>query len=294
MTGRTWLLAFGCALLLPACGQKANQLPSQLSHIPGDLANSSLALSGVYADGWTGKTAALNLKQPAGDQVLVVRGMVPKVGDSDYSGDVAVSVDNRLIDRHSFRLGDFEIVEPIGGQSGTRRIGLAFSKVQQLPRGDDRVVGARLTFVGFEQAKADADVVRSPGVHLGSGWGQLETFKNQTFRWVNNDAELQITAEKPGDLGISLTVEPGPGVAAGPFLLKVLDSSGRQVASALIGKRETVRLFVPVEAGGANEFHLHVDGGGKMTPGDPRVLNFRVFRMEAAPLTGNNPQRTSS
>ena len=38
-----------------------------------------------------------------------------------------------------------------------------------------------------------------------------------------------------------------------------------------------------LEAGKPAEFRLHVDGGGKSAPNDPRILNFRVFRLEAEP-----------
>jgi hypothetical protein len=116
---------------------------------------------------------------------------------------------------------------------------------------------------------------------LGSGWGVLETFRNEVFRWVENDAQLLLTASKSGDVTLALFVEPGPGVG-GPFLLKILDGSGRQVNAVKVDRRKSVELSLPVEAGKQNEFRLHVDGGGKRTPQDPRVLNFRVFRIETA------------
>jgi hypothetical protein len=115
------------------------------------------------------------------------------------------------------------------------------------------------------------------------GWGGVETFQGETFRWVDNDAQVRVASDKSGDAAISLKVEPGPGVG-GPFLLKVLDPSGRQVASALVNRRETIDLFVPVEAAKTNEFRLHVTGGGRKTPNDPRILNFRVFRIGAEPV----------
>jgi hypothetical protein len=48
-----------------------------------------------------------------------------------------------------------------------------------------------------------------------------------------------------------------------------------------------VKLFVPVEAGKTNEFRLHVDGGGKKAPNDPRVLNFRVFEVKLEDTRGD-------
>jgi hypothetical protein len=66
-------------------------------------------------------------------------------------------------------------------------------------------------------------------------------------------------------------------------VLKVLDATGRQMDAVRVQRRQTVELLLPVEAGKPNEFRLHVDGGGKPAPNDPRILNFRVFRIESAP-----------
>jgi len=92
-----------------------------------------------------------------------------------------------------------------------------------------------------------SDIVRGPGVRLGSGWGTLETFHNETFRWVENDAQIFITSDKPGPIAISLLVEPGPGVGGKAFLLRALDASGRQVEAVLVDGRRATKLFLPVE-----------------------------------------------
>lgn len=279
---RLWVQAGVCMILLISCGEKSVQLPSRLSRFPDDLNNSSLALSGVYRDGWTGKTITLNLRQPAGDQAFSFRGMIPKIGETDFHEDVEVRVDDKLVDRRSVGVGDFQIVAPVAGTSGARRVTVDFSATQQLPGGDNREVATRLSFIGFEPTKGQADIVRGAGTRLGGGWGGVETFQGETFRWVDNDAQVQVTSDKSGDAAMSLLVEPGPGVG-GPFLLKAVDPSGRQIASARVNRRETVELFIPVEAAKTNEFRLHVNGGGKKTPNDPRVLNFRVFQIGAEP-----------
>ena len=113
-----------------------------------------------------------------------------------------------------------------------------------------------------------------------------ETFRGETFRWVENDARILVTTSRPGDATVVLLVEPGPGFGGGAFLLKAFDVSGRQVAAVKVDRRKRVELPVPVEPGKPNDFRLHVDGGGRRTPRDPRILNFRVLQIEAVPPQG--------
>jgi hypothetical protein len=258
-----------------------------LSRFPDELNNSQLEVWGIYQDGWVGETASVKLQQPAGEQALSFRGTVPKIGDADFHTNVELKVNDKGIARQSVGIGDFYIAAPVETGAGERRVTVAFSAAQQLPPGDGRMVGAHVQFIGFVSSKSVAastthDIVRDSKIRLGSGWGVFETFHAETFRWVDNDAQILIASQKAGDMALSLVVEPGPGVG-GKCLLKALDSTGRQVAAAQINRRAPVRLFLPVEAGKTNEFRLHVDGGGKKTPNDPRILNFRVFQVEAGP-----------
>jgi hypothetical protein len=262
-----------------------------LSRFPGDLNSSQLEVSGIYQDGWVGETASVKLQQPAGEQALSFRGTVPKIGDTDFHTDVELRVNDKGTARQSVGIGDFHIAAPVETGAGERRVTVAFSAAQQLPAGDGRMVGAHVQFIGFVSAGSVAastaqDIVRGSEIRLGSGWGVFETFHAETFRWVDNDAQILITPQKAGDLALSLVVEPGPGVS-GKCLLKALDSTGRQVAAALIDRRDSVILFLPVEAGKTNEFRLHVDGGGKKAPNDPRILNFRVFEANLEDTSGD-------
>ncbi|NVM23355.1 MAG: hypothetical protein HWN68_16415, partial [Desulfobacterales bacterium] len=122
------------------------------------------------------------------------------------------------------------------------------------------------------------DIVASDGIFLGGGWYTLES-DGETFRWVNNDAEIVVIApsESPE---ISLKVAPGPGLSYQPFELQVLDQSGQVVATAEVEGREMVRVALPIVAGETQKFRLHVEGGGQQAaPNDPRTLNFRVFHL---------------
>jgi hypothetical protein len=123
-------------------------------------------------------------------------------------------VDGRSVARRTLGPGDFQIAAPVEGEPGKRRIEVGFSRTQELPGADGRAVGARLQFLGFEPASAavregPADIIASPGMQLGEGWEPLETFRNETFRWVDNDAQLVVTPFKGEDANLLVTLEPG-------------------------------------------------------------------------------------
>jgi hypothetical protein len=275
------------ALLLAACGRSSQEEPpAGISRFPADLANRELKLGGVFADGWTSPVASLNLHQPDGKQLLVIRGLVPKIGAADYRTGFEVRLDQKVIARRSLGVGEFTLEAQVPAEPGKHRIDLVFSNPQVLPAGDGRAIGARLSFAGFEPADrpvTGADIVgRGAGVQLGSGWQSLETFHNETFRWVTNDAQLVVTAPQGGTRRLAITLASGPGLNGQDFVLQAQDSTGRQVDAVEVHGRQTVELFLPVEAG-ENNFRLHVDGGGHAAPGkDPRILNFQVIQIDAS------------
>jgi hypothetical protein len=258
-----------------------------VSRFPYDLKNAQINASGIYEDAWVAETAAVDLEQPEGKQAVTVRGTIPQVAGAAFQTEVELRVDDRSVARRTVGPGDFQIAAPVTGKPGRRRVEVGFSKTQDLPGADGRAVGARLEFLGFEPARASeghgpADILASPGMQLGEGWGVLETFRNETFRWVDNDAQLILTPAKAEDGHLLVTLEPGPSIGR-PMVLKTLDASGRQIDAVRVQRRQTVELLLPVDAGKPNEFRLHVDGGGKPAPNDPRILNFRVFRIESVP-----------
>jgi hypothetical protein len=277
------------SLLLWACGWRTggDSLPSGISRFPQDLNRADLEAVGIYEDGWVSKRAVVNLEQPTGEQVLAVRGVVPKIADAGFRTEIEVRVDDRGLVRRSVGPGDFRISAPVERGREKRRVTIVFSETQQLPGNDGRDVGAQIQFLGFEsvdaaESQGSTDIVRGADIELRSGWGVLETFRKESFRWVENDAQVVIRASEPGDAALALVVEPGPGIEGRPFVLKVLDGSGRQVDAAKVNRRGRVELSLPVQAGD-NEFRLHIEGGGKRIADDPRVLNFRVFRIETEP-----------
>ena len=120
-------------------------------------------------------------------------------------------------------------------------------------------------------------------VALGSGWYPPESYRGEDFRWVNNDAQLNIAQLLPRSYAVSLAIEPGPGVGLKPFELKVLDADGDPIASLQVLGRQTVSFDVPPGPPKVHQFTLHLDGGGKSALRDERILNFRVFKLSVEP-----------
>ena len=282
---RAHLFVTVACLALCFCGGRSSEsIPSKLSRFPADLGNPKLEVSGIYPDGWVIESGSVTLRQPSGTQILAVRGTVPQVGNPGFTTQVQLHLDEKEVGRKSVVPGGFQITAPVKSVPGNHRVTLAFSDLQPLPAGDGRMVGAHIEFLGFDATPlAESDILKGSGVELGSGWGPVEKFSGETFRWVDNDAKIQITVEAAQTVAVIVTAESGPGLGVGSFLLKLMDSTGRQLGALPVRKRGTVTFFVSVDPGKANEFHLHVDGGGKRVPQDPRVLNFRVFELETKP-----------
>lgn len=145
---------------------------------------------------------------------------------------------------------------------------------------DPRILNFRVFQISAARPDAKSGIVESQEeLRLGEGWYELEKWRGETFRWVNNDAAITARAAQAGDYKLALELEPGPGVDSKAFLLKVLDSGGHQVEAVEVRKRVTVELHLPLAASEASTFRLHISGGGKKIPSDPRILNFRVFRI---------------
>lgn len=119
--------------------------------------------------------------------------------------------------------------------------------------------------------------IGSDEITTGQGWYPIEYYRQQTFRWVENDAELIIHAPTGTRRTLSLELEPGPGLGLHPFTLKVLDDRGQVVATTEVKGREVVKVTLPIIQGQRAIFRLHIEGGGLLTPNDPGILNFRVF-----------------
>ena len=139
---------------------------------------------------------------------------------------------------------------------------------------DPRVLNFRIFKVVVSALPGDV-IPPNAGFRLGTGWYPLESFGGETFRWVNNDAMIEVTGTPAGPLELEL--EPGPGVEQKAFDLTVFDGAGEQLEKVSVKTRQRVKIAVPPGARPPSAVRLHVEGGGKTTSQDARVMNFRVF-----------------
>jgi hypothetical protein len=79
-----------------------------------------------------------------------------------------------------------------------------------------------------------------------------------------------------------LEVEAGPGLDFKPFMLDALDLRGGKIASIQVRGRESVEIPLPQGVALPTTLRLHVDGGGKTSANDNRIMNFRVFEANPA------------
>jgi hypothetical protein len=141
----------------------------------------------------------------------------------------------------------------------------------------------RLSEDGLRRNEVE-DIVRAEsGIQFGRGWFPVERRDSrEPFRWIENDAEvwLRVPAAGPAML---LDVEPGPGVGPLPQTLQVVDANGSMVAEWRVSGRTKLQLWLPPAADNSlRSFRLHVPDGGRPVVGDPRILNFRIFRCDWA------------
>ncbi len=133
-------------------------------------------------------------------------------------------------------------------------------------------------------SSAQNDIVSAgSGLTIGSGWYSRELLNGRPFHWVNNDATIIIHKPQSNLKKISVEVQGGPGLAdPQKFELHVRNPSNVDIASVTVPGTQTLRFDLPVQAGRDTSVRLHVDGGGKKIPKDPRILNFRVFSIADA------------
>jgi len=268
--------------------------PSFLSDPPADLLNQNLEYSGAYEDGWISEASQYVLALRPDSKTLVIRGVVPLIGDPEFHSGFRVLMNGRLAGQGEVGIGTFEARFPINRQvSSPVKIKLIFDRFQRLPVGDDRPVSMKLYALGFLNARDSASRVKSAmltnqvqsawwrsvdqsGVQFGNGWYPLENYDGQTFRWANNDAGIIVKPTKKTTLVVD--VEPGPGLGGRPGVLHLIDGAGHDEGSAMLSGRQLAQFALP-QGTKSQSFLLHIEGGGTKVPSDPRILDFRVFRV---------------
>lgn len=145
---------------------------------------------------------------------------------------------------------------------------------------DFRIFRASLQATATPEAALSDDIVSpAQGIEITNNWKPIEIYKGERFRWVDNDAAFRIADPKAFPDGLAIELEPGPGIAPPPMVLRVFDSAGRQVQAYEVAGREKLIFPLPAGTRKASTFRLHADNGGKKIASDPRILNFRVFRI---------------
>ena len=267
--------------------------PSFIGDLPKALLDRNLEYSGAYEDGWVSESSQYMLAHPPDATMISVRGLVPLIDGPDYHTTLRVFVAGQQVGRAELAIGTFNVRYSVRGTARRVQVKLLFSRFQRLPHGDARPIALKLFSFGFQTASEAARSseavtlgtqqrsdwwtgMRKAHLDFGGGWYPLETYDGQTFRWANNDATIVVHAPTTDRSRLQLDVEPGPGEGGRPGVLRLLDSSGRELGSVTLGGRQTTSF--PLKTSARSETYvLHIDGGGTQIPSDPRILDFRVF-----------------
>ena len=117
------------------------------------------------------------------------------------------------------------------------------------------------------------------GIIFGRGWYSVERYSRQPpFRWAGPTAELLLDespASQPAVLHMDL--EPGPATGGYPLQLEITDEDGRPLTEIPLACRN--RLQLPLPAPVPRRLLFQSKNGELSAGADPRVLNFRVFRV---------------
>ena len=140
------LTSFGTgdiSLVSPAQYRRFDR-PSAIRSIPADLAEPGLEYSGIYEDGWIGRTSYVRLAGGAPGR-LVVKALVTFRHPGER---LDVRVNGRLVAVRSVQLGELQLTVPVPAAAGPRTISVHWSATSQLSPTDARQGAARLTYIG--------------------------------------------------------------------------------------------------------------------------------------------------
>jgi Polysaccharide biosynthesis enzyme WcbI len=163
-----------------------------------------------------------------------------------------------------------------GVRSGLEALGL-----QERPRSASADDASAAEFNMTPAAGFNADI--TPGddsISLSGSWHPFEYWAGDTFRWVSHSATITLLAVKDGIERLDLDLEPGPGAAELPLQFDVVDKAGGRLLTTSLHGRQTVTVDVPVQANQKSRLRILARNGGRAIPGDPRILDFRVFRID--------------
>jgi RNase P/RNase MRP subunit p29 len=121
-------------------------------------------------------------------------------------------------------------------------------------------------------------------VRLGSGWYPIEHYRNITFRWARNDAEVTACPD-PNNRTLAMLLEPGPSTGTKVLTLRIRGNQGdSEIATVKPG--QYVKITVNSKAS-AETFALSTDSRNIAVPHDKRILNFRALAIILGSAAGN-------
>jgi hypothetical protein len=117
------------------------------------------------------------------------------------------------------------------------------------------------------------------GILFGKGWLPVERYtKQEPFRWAGQRAELLLENVPEPVSALLVDLEPGPGTGGEPLDLEVIGDGHQVLTRVTVARRSRLRLPFTPPLPARLLFRVH--GGGLPTSRDPRVLDFRAFRLE--------------
>ncbi len=132
-----------------------------------------------------------------------------------------------------------------------------------------------------EMASLGRDIVAPDSIlSLAGGWYAPEHSETGIYRWASNFSELSI-AGNTGPVSLTIDIEGGPSLETPDFTFRLLDETWTCVFEAPVSGRCTLRPVLPLVPDGTKVFRVSVTGGGLPLAHDPRILDFRVFNLQA-------------
>jgi hypothetical protein len=123
---------------------------------------------------------------------------------------------------------------------------------------------------------------------LGTGWFQREVESGSTYRWMADGAEIVLDGGALGGRSLEIRGQVGPSALS--QRITILGSlNGTPIMTQEVAYRGGAQVRLSFDSNsplwknawrnGQNVISLSTKGGEKAIPGDPRLLNFRVFHI---------------
>jgi hypothetical protein len=123
------------------------------------------------------------------------------------------------------------------------------------------------------------DIFTSQDISVGKGFYEFKKWKDQTFRWASNDAEVFLS-QRTKHSEVSFLIEGGPALVGDrrQFPLLVLDDNGSTIARLDVRGRQLVSVKLPENT---KLIRLRVQSTNRpASTEDSRVLSFRIFNID--------------